>query len=334
MAVAGLALLVACYFVGCGAMSGGGSDDDAEQNTSWFCQERSSTCECRAYPSDTTYGGVSEVDQCSGHDCCVYSDEATPDVEATCTCFTTEATCEQEAATRPGTEVVATCPPGAPPVEVLCADEGENCSFDYLRQNGFEGCCEGTLCRQDTNGIPTCHAASSEELALHARCDAQANRTSGFTSLEVQPTTLITSHGGLTIGGIGWATYSTGPGGCLNDFSFNVGDRGCRLDFAGSIVDGVLAVTDLGGFVDACPGFTGTLSDGQIDSAPEVVTAFSFDGLSCDAGLALESYCVAGAFTFALDGTAGSLTFEPQVLKIEGAMCDFSQVSGSCPTSG
>lgn len=314
-------------------MSGGASDDDAERHTNWFCQERSSTCECRAYPSGTTHSGFSEVDQCSAHDCCVYSDEGTEDAEATCTCFPTEATCEQEAATRPGTEVVATCPPGAPPVEVRCAAEGENCSLDYLRQKDFEGCCEGTLCRQDTNGVPTCQAASSEELALHARCDAQANHSSEFTSLELQPSTLLTSRGELTISGIDLALYSTGPGGCLNDFWFSVGGLGCRLDFTGSVVGDVLAVTDLNGSLYDCPGFTGTVSDGSIASAPEVVTDFSFDGLSCYSRLAFESYCLAGAFTFTLDGTAGSLTFEPQVLKIEGAVCDFSQVSGSCPTA-
>ena len=334
MGVAGLALLVTCYFVGCGTISTQGmSDDDSDHNANWFCQEYNSDCECSSFPSGTTLGGYNEVDRCGAYDCCMYSNGVTEDVEATCTCLITEATCEQEAATRPGAEVVATCPPGAEPVEVLCAANGESCRSDYLRQKGFEGCCEGTLCRQDANGIPICQAASAEDLALYARCHAQSQDNSELTDLQVQPNTLVTSHGELTLEGIDFVSYSTGPGGCLNGFRISVGDLGCGLDFVGSVVDGVLAVTDVSGFLDECPGLTGAGAE-YVESAPEIVTAFSFAGLSCDDDLIFESYCVAGAFTFTLGGTVGDLTFEPQTLRVEGAMCSPSGVSGTCPSSG
>jgi hypothetical protein len=208
-----------------------------------------------------------------------------------------------------------------------------NCRSNYLGQNDLEGCCEGTLCRADANGIPICQTASPEELALAARCEAQVQSTE-LDDLEVRPSTLSTSHGELTLGGVDLAIHSTGPGGCLNDFWISVGSLGCGLDFTGAVVDGVLTVTDLSGFLDACPGFMGSATEGRVDSVAELVTDFSFEGLSCDAGLIFESYCVAGTFSFTLAGSTGQLSFDPQVLTIEGAMCGASEVAGNCPTSG
>ena len=146
--------------------------------------------------------------------------------------------------------------------------------------------------------------------------------------------TLSTSHGFLTISEVGLSSALTGPGGCLNEFDIRLGDLSCGLNFSGAIVDGALKVTDVSGFLDACPGFSGSATDGYVNSVPAVVTDFSFEGLACDAGRTFESYCIAGAFIFTLGGTAGDLTFNPQTLTIEGAACTPLEATGECPTGG
>lgn len=333
--------VIPCLVIAC---AGSGDEDKSNDDPNgtqgygnWFCQDDGSACSCRALPRSRMAAGSDEVDQCGDYDCCVFSDEATEDAEATCSCFSTDATCEQEVATRPGSEVVATCPPGAQQPEIACAAEGENCRSDYLSQNDLDGCCDGTLCRPDGNGVPVCQTASAEDLALHDRCEAWVDsRGTNFDLYDssIEPMALSTSHGLLPLDEVGLSMFGTGPGGCLNEFTLRLGDGVCGLDLTGEVVDGSLTVTDASGSLLGCPDYTGSSTEASFDSAPPMVSDFSFEGLSCDAGLVFESYCIAGAFIFTLGGAAGALTFEPQTLTVEVVTCQTGDPAGACPTNG
>ncbi len=329
--------LIPFLALGC---EGDEDEDDADDESTyenWFCQDNDSDCSCRALPRGRMAAGSDEVDQCGAYDCCLFTDEETDDALATCGCFSTNATCEQEAAARPGSVVTTTCPPGAQQPTVACAPQGTSCRSDYLRQNALEGCCDGTLCREDANGVPVCQSASVEDLALHDQCEHWADErfdSSEPHALSLDPLMLSTSHGLLTMGEVGFSNFYTGSGGCLREFDLQIGDFSCGLDFTAEVVGGALTITDVSGFLDGCSGFTGSLLDGNVDSAPHLVTDFAFEGLSCDGLLIYESYCLAGAFTFTLGGTVGDLTIDPQTITVEGAFCATGEASGECPTAG
>lgn len=159
--------------------------------------------------------------------------------------------CEAEAASRRDTKVVDRCPPGAD--APACAALAENCRQQYLDDNGLAGCCDGSVCRANAEGVPICQAASAEEVALAAQCDAAA-RGSTLHGLEVMTPSVRTSLGELRIDQVRFAFNDAGPGGCLNGLDIKIGTDalGCSFDFIVSVVDGALTVTDFSASIDGC----------------------------------------------------------------------------------
>ena len=305
--------------------------DDRLANADWICSE-DSACSCEAVkPGVEIASSRPGVVSCAKYGCCLLTEHETDFSFASCECFNTDASCEAEAATRRDVSVVERCPPGSalPP----CAAAGENCRPEYLRQNDLAGCCEGLLCRPNEAGVPTCQPGSADEVALATECDSVARSTS-LNELEVLTPSIRTSVGELEVGEVRFAFPGVGPGGCLNDLQITIGELGCSFEFALELSGGALTPSNFIASIRDCPGFVGEtnqeyLSPGLSPDDP-LPFSFTFEGISCDAQLIFESYCVAGSFDFHLGGTIRGVTFEDQHFVVRGVMCG-ADPSGACP---
>src|SRR6185295_18088893 len=141
------------------ALAGGCSGDDAGGSRGWDCINGTSgleSCSCAAR-SD----GVSKLrgPACRYYACCLLSEPQPGSASATCKCGASTA-CEAEAASRPGTSVVAECPPPEEQPAPRCASAETNCSASYLLENSFEGCCGGMVCKANASGVRVCTPGS------------------------------------------------------------------------------------------------------------------------------------------------------------------------------
>jgi hypothetical protein len=307
------------------------SNDDPSQ-FDWSCLELSALCSCEAMKPGAVRGGGSPVEVCASDGCCLLTEQETDFAYASCECFEGDATsCEAEAASRRNTTVVDRCPPGAD--APACAALAENCRQEYLDDNGLAGCCDGSICRTSTEGVPVCQAASAEEVALAEQCDDVA-RGSSLHELEVLTPSVRTSLGELRVDTVRFAYNAAGPGGCFNGLDIKIGTDGvgCSFDFIVSVSDGVLEVTDFTASIDDCEGFAGGAGDGFLYGDDPIPFDFRFEGLACDGHLIFESYCAAGTFDFHLQGTFDGVTFEDQVLSVRGVVCS-AEPEGECPAN-
>ena len=134
----------------------------------WECYETLETdagtlvsCDCQALepgasllpPLPSTTTEVDMVTACAADSCCLFFQAG---YDSTCHCENFAASCAAEAASRPGSQAVATCPPGSSPPPPACSSPGENCSASYLAQTGHEGCCAGLTCAANADGVMTC----------------------------------------------------------------------------------------------------------------------------------------------------------------------------------
>lgn len=284
---------------------------------------------------DKIVGGTGEVQACFDTTCCLLTQTSDTDVKATCECLASE-DCSAEAASRRNTQVVAQCPPpgeGAPPTSEACAAAGENCRYTYLKENGLSGCCEGSVCKNNSTGIPVCQAATKEERQLLEECN-HAAVANGADELELLTPKLATSVGQIELGAPELTLFGVGPGGCLNELHLHLGnDTRCQLNITVETVRGALSVTDIYGELEDCDGYTGEGLDGLIslDISTEKPSAeLSFSGVACDGRLVFESYCVAGMFDLHLAGKLNELTLDDQHIELEGALCTVSPMD-ECP---
>jgi hypothetical protein len=308
-----------------------GDSNAVPDSADWVCNE-DTACSCEALKSDVeVVSARPSVVACATYDCCLLTERETEYSFASCECSNTATSCEAEAASRRNVSVVERCPPGSalPP----CAAAGENCRPEYLSQNELTGCCAGLLCRANAAGVPTCQPGSPEELAQAAACDRVA-RSNSLNELEVLTPSIRTSVGELSVGDVRFAFPGAGPGGCLNDLRITIGGLGCSFEFEVALSGGSLAPANFIASIADCPGFVGEanqnyLSPGLSPGDP-LPFSFSFEGISCDAHLIFESYCVAGSFDFHLGGTLRGVTFEDQHFVVRGVMCN-ADPSGACP---
>lgn len=205
------------------ACSGGSESGDAESdttdtgsaspNTAWVCDTFvDSQCECREIelrrrdepPPPTS---------CEFFDCCLFEEAKSGD---RCTCLETTASCDAEAESRPGSDVIAECPPpgtvSAGPAGP-CAKEGENCSSAYLDSKRLDGCCEGSICDPNEEGVPVCRTGTADELALLEQCRRAAARDglSAEDLMVLDP--LVTDVGSLVFDDLLFPSVEGGPGG-------------------------------------------------------------------------------------------------------------------------
>ncbi len=96
---------------------------------------------------------VMSVTACGAYSCCLLVEAG---YDSTCHCENFAASCAAEAASRPGSQVVASCPPGSSPPPPACSALAENCSASYLVQKGYSGCCAGLTCTDNVSGVTTC----------------------------------------------------------------------------------------------------------------------------------------------------------------------------------
>jgi hypothetical protein len=325
-----MALLVALSpFVGCYS----NDKSKGEPQREWLCGE-STACDCRALKPGWT-GSMSgvPVDRCTGYSCCLFDEQDTESTTANCRCFDTSTSCEAEAASQSGVAIVAQCPPAnedhKPPT--ACAQRDESCRKEYLSQRGLEDCCDGTLCKRNTENVPVCQQASPAELELGRQCKEFAGAPELY-SLRVVSPTVATSAGTFRFTNVRFVLPEVGPAGCLSGIRITLADATGRCSFELNVElrDGKLVVTQVDGYLDGCPEDNGS-SFGVILGENPPGFAFTFDGLSCDGGLVVESYCVAGTFDWHLGGSAGGVTFEDQHLIVEGVACS-PLITEACPS--
>jgi hypothetical protein len=309
--------------------SSGEEGTEREETPNWQCFE-GGACACSKFKYPASSTSSNSVDLCAGYNCCLLGEPKTPSSLAECNCLNTEATCDAEAASRPGTEVISQCPPpgeGPDPNEG-CAVESESCDSDYLSSNGLRSCCPGTICEPNAEQRPVCRAASPDEEAAYLEC----LRT--VQTLEVVTPSIRTSVGDVVLADVGDASATVGPLGCLNRFSVTLLEAGeCSLWFVVELRDGALRLAGVYGNLTRCEGYTGPdeLFGGAIsESDPELVPfEFSFRGLSCPNDY-LDSYCLTGEFDFHLEGEVDGIAFDDQHLVLQGTVCAV-QVMGDCP---
>ena len=314
----------------------------------WGCEQtgvNADGCDCRQtvdQPGVIIISSRSTDYSCIGYGCCLLTQPSTGG-EKTCTCSDAISSCDAEAASRRDTTVVSQCPPpGEGPPPEACAKAGENCRYDYLDKNELAGCCDGTICRANADGVPTCTAASAEEQALARQCDKIARRST-INAMTVQTPSLRTNVGNVTLDTVKFGFYGVGPGGCLNSFDLvfsGASSLQCQFEVKGAVMNGKLAPTlVLGDLVD-CPGYTGKQDGGSVSWEPSngvpATVEVAFDGLSCDGHLIFESYCVAGTFDIHLAGTLSTssisaTTLEDQHFIANGVLCS-QEPMGECPT--
>jgi hypothetical protein len=318
-----LALVFCAVPVACASSNGEAENEPRIDH--WDCQLTDTACSCEGLPPGTISFGSNHVEACFGYPCCLLSEE---DPEApTCACLETT-NCAAEAATRPGATPVAQCPPDAKPP--ACAAPGENCRYDYLATHDLAGCCTGTICAANADGVPVCQAATEQQTAYATQCAHDAMTRND--ALKVVSGPLRTSIGDIVFDTAKYAFATVGPSGCLNDLdvTFEQGSS-CTLDFETELLNGALEVTSGFSNLGGCPGFQGDSLDGYVSSSDPLNLELTFDTVACDGQLIFESYCVSGRFDWHISGQGGSVVFEDQHLIAEGTVCG-SEPMGACPT--
>lgn len=302
----------------------------------WACFE-SNSCACRLIGPGEVVGSSTEVDECSDTECCLLTQADANDTGATCECLATSADCAAEAASRRGTQVVSQCPPpgeGSSSAK-SCAQEGENCRQSYLDQHDLSGCCQGTVCKESTGGVPVCQVATPVDQSRANQC-ARLSGSAETRALELVTPTITTSSGTIQLPEPRAASYTVGTGGCLSSFRLTLGSQSaCQLILSAENWDGKLQLADLEGMISGCAGYTGDPNaplQGLLSAFGMAANlgGFTFDGLTCDGELAVESYCVAGSFDFRIDTIINGVTFDEQHLVLQGALCS-RQPMGQCP---
>src|SRR5690606_18855733 len=251
--------------------------------------------------------------------------------DSSCQCLADGTNCDAEAASRRDTTVVSACPPGAESLPVACAEVAENCELAYLQQQGFEDCCDGSVCDLGANGIRICRVATDEEVRRARECRRAAY--SGTDNVVFEPVAIATSVGTLTFTDLFTAQGLVGPGGCINGASMRLSDGGlCSLELTAGLVDGALAVTSVDANLHNCSGYEGSeafLYIDEVDPA-NIPFAVSIDAISCDWGGGFEGYCTSGEITWTLQGTLAGITFEAMSIPLTGVTC-VAQPAGDCP---
>ena len=319
---------------GSGAMSGAGGTGAVRQ-MGWYCSESSlggtsATCNCDlgARGSDTPC--------VQAYSCCVTTSASR------CECRFNDA-CAAYAASIPGSAIVPHCPPGA---QVQCADPGENCGGKYLADQKLAGCCDGLVCKTTAPGVRTCQPASAEEQALAVSCNAPIADAFGAAPELEATAPLQLGDVALQFGVATMAQLEAGTGGCLARLRLVLGTdpaSSCTLDVTtgpmGNAAGELTLLSAVFGGGGGCGGMqsgggTLTISGGTL----------RFTGVQCENGpfgrtgtLGLESWCLAGTFELALDGTfaragADPVMFQDALLPIEGRACSFLPSTQACPT--
>ena len=246
-----------------------------------------------------------------------------------CECISSQASCQAEAASRPGASVSESCPPGLTPEPTVCAVEGQNCRPSYLEQNGIEGCCEGLLCRDNAGGVPVCTTGSPEDVELYRQC------RSGGPPLEVLDPLPIPG-GAVQFDNVEFAFSTSGPRGCLSEVELYLNKSSisslCSMTFsAGPAADAKgLLVNDFTLFNDNCPEWTLGQAWLTQDSIEKRVR---FVGLSCE--IQDNNFCFMGTFELLLTGELELVSRERvpltgAPLRIRGQVCSGPQ-SSQCP---
>jgi hypothetical protein len=331
-AVVGMVLAIGAAFVA-GACSDG-KNSDAATRREWVCFEGSASCECQALGPSEDAGGVNEVDACFDTSCCLLTQSAASDVDATCECLVGAGDCEAEAKSRRQTAVVGQCPPaGEGPEPLQCAADGENCRQQYLDQNQLSGCCQGSICKVNSAQVPVCQSATEDELSALTEC-TRARHADESHTLTLVTETLTTSVGELSLPSPDFVHFGVGAAGCVSSLEVSLDDGApCQFDLSIEQQDGVLTVTRIAGTLHGCPGFNGSSADGFLAGDSSTLrSAVAAETVSCDGGLIFESYCVGGRLDIRLDGEAGGVAFDDQHIILQGGMCQ-AEPDGECPAS-
>jgi hypothetical protein len=295
------------------------NDGGAGPTRLWSCFE-GTDCSCRIVRPGSEINSSSPVDDCLDTSCCLLTQTSSADAGATCTCLTTFSDCDAEAKSRRNTAVVRQCPPPGEGPQGQCAVDGENCRHSYLEQNELSGCCEGSVCKVNSAGVPVCQAASDDELVYGKQCKA-AQRSPEHYELELLTTSISTSAGDVTLPEVDDAYLSVGPGGCVLGLTIELGSGGCQIVLEVESQESGLVLTDVRGSLAACEG-ADTGASGSLDSNGEPLAALvALDTLTCDGGSFVESYCVAGNFEFRVDGLVGDVLFDDQRIVVSGGVC-------------
>lgn len=326
-----------CFIAGCD--SGSGSDGNGGlAHRNWLCGQSEDACTCDALRDGWEGGRTDEVDRCESFNCCLFSEVATESTTASCECVNSES-CQAEAATRSGTRVVEQCPPGAKQTPVACANSGENCRATYLADRGLEGCCEGTLCRENQDGVPVCTAATEEELAADSACRRGLSQTRPDPLEVLDP--LVTTTGDLTFDTTTDIRFRVGEGGCLQAVSValvHAEHTSCALSLmAGPARDpqGDLLIThaSVTGTCDAVP----PLADALIRPSSVSGTLSVNESVRCAESSTLEQHCIGGVFELRLQAEVVELSgalktaFTGEPLRLRGVGCGIVSFDKSCP---
>lgn len=326
-----LAVLAALVLGSCSS----GDDDGPDGPRQWdYCESRGDSCVCEILAPGWSSSGFGER-ACSGFNCCLLTENPDESTALRCECFEA-ASCEAEAESRRGAMQVDSCPPGddvifGAPTE--CAEEGENCSSDYLADQDLSGCCDGTVCLANDDQVRVCQEATDELRALANACERAAQDRAELDDepLEVTEPTLDTSVGVLTIDAVGFTANGVGPGGCLNRVQMDLGDSSCRLSLSAERHGGAWQVTNVSASFAACSGYMSErpATSIYVDDPAVIPFELEFTGLACDGHLIFESYCAAGTFDWHLSGTLEGVMFNDSHLIVEGVVCGF-EPDGTC----
>jgi hypothetical protein len=329
-------ILGLAFVILCGCSSSNSGSGPAASARVWQCYENysSANCDCHAVsPGETVFSSGFRVPHCIDYSCCIIAETSNPS-DANCICNgAAAATCDAEAASRPGSKVVSQCPPLAEDVNVgACAAQGVNCGTVYLSQNNLDGCCAGTVCTMAATGVPTCQAATAAEIAHALECK-QDSRATATNSLTIANPTLVTSVGTLTFDGVDtlYAVSATlGPMGCVSELSVTLkGASTCRFGLTAGVVAGKLAATEVSASFADCAGYTGTSSFSSVLAMNPPGIDLTVTGDPCYVG---DGFVLPGTFDFHIGNTTISgVTFSDQHLVFNGYVQGFTSTA-ACPT--
>jgi hypothetical protein len=225
----------------------------------------------------------------------------------------------------PGATVVPACPPGAENIPRACAEEGVNCSSDYLTSEDLHGCCDGLACKKNASQVWTCATATPEEEALNWQCWDPLLPLTVSGPLESSQGALAYEHAELSL-------LERNEEGCITGLRLVLTPSEqsslCRLELvAGPQTDaqGRLVITN-GNAGTECP--TLPLASGVYFADGELGTV-AFEGYACE-------FCSAGTLSFELNGTLSGtastpLTFAGAQFQLQGRFCETRRVTAPCP---
>lgn len=223
--------------------------------------------------------------------------------------------CSTEIGSRRDAMPVSQCPPVGEQAPIRCAQAGENCRAEYLADNELEGCCDGTLCKTDSSGVPLCAAATPEEITAMKQCKRGAHDLKVAEAIQ-------TAAGPVTISNVFVSELVTGPGGCL--VSLKVGLDACMMQ--------------IGPARDATGAYVvNTQLCGNAGLGRTVTGTAVFSGVTCDTGL-VSGTCFSGSIELRLTSTGAGLVGNDQTpvltgmpFHLEGEACDtVSTVAATC----